>query len=232
MTADVDRSFAATAQQPTASSAERERAFRRAARHSKLVRILRIACPACAVVIVGFYFLSSKFTISIGDMQASVARIEVNKDSLRMIEPRLEGVTDDKGSYFVTADFAEQDIKNTNIVRLNKVRAEIDNPKQGWTRLTAPEGKFDTRKELLLLTGDIRVSSSSGMTSRLTRAEIDMKSQRTVSNEPVIVKALNGTINSNTMEIFNAERTVIFRGDIRVHIFKRPVKKPDGENKQ
>ena len=232
MTVEVDHSFAAAAAQPMAASTERERAFRRAKRHSKLVRILRIVFPACAIVIVGFYFLSSKFTISIGDMQASVARIEVNKNSLRMIEPRLEGVTNKKGAYFVTADYAEQDIKNTSIVYLNKVRAEIDNPKQGWTRLTAPEGEFDTGKETLLLLGDIRIASSSGMTSRLTRAEIDMKTQHTVSSEPVIVKALNGTINSNTMEIFNAERRVMFRGNIRVHILKRPVKKTGGESKQ
>lgn len=230
MTVEVDHSF--TPAQPMEAFAKREQAFRRAQRHSKIVRILRIVFPVCAVAMVCLYFLSSKFTISIGDMQASVARIEVSKDRLRMIEPRLEGITDDKGAYNVTADYAEQDIGNTSVVHLHKVKAEIDNPKQGWTRLTAPQGKFDTQKETLLLLGDIRVSSSTGMTSRLTRAEIDMKTQRTVSNEPVIVKALNGTINSNTMEIFNAERTVMFRGNIKVHIFKRPVNKAGGENKK
>ncbi len=232
MAVEVDHSFAEPAAPPMAASVERQRAFERAQRHSRIVRILRIAFPVCAVAIMGLYFLSSKFTISIGDMKASVARIEVNKNRLRMIEPRLEGVTDKKGAYFVTAAYAEQDIANTSIVHLNKVRAKIENPEQGWTRLTAPEGKFDTEKETLLLLGDIRVGSSSGMTSRLSRAEIDMKTQRTISSEPVLVKALNGTINSNTMEIFNAERTVIFRGNVRVHILKKPAKKTGGDTKQ
>lgn len=207
---------------------ERERAFVKARRHSRAVRILRFALPVCAFATLGLYFLSSDFRISVGGMKASVARVEVSKDRLRMIEPKLEGVSDDQGAYTLTADYAEQEISNSNIVHLHKIRADIDNPKEGWTRMTAPKGRFDTASEKLLLLGNIRVANSGGMTSRLTRAEIDMKTQRTYSSEPVTVEALNGTINSDTMEIWNSERVVIFRGNIKVHIHKRPVKTTEG----
>jgi lipopolysaccharide export system protein LptC len=206
---------------PTGRS-ERRAVFQRARRHSRLVRLLRVVFPLCAVAILGLYFFSSGLTVAIGDMEASVSSVEIDKDRLRMVDPKMEGVTEDKGAYRVTAEYAEQEIANPNIVHLSEVRARLDNPSQGWIRLTSPQGVFDTNKEMLELTGDIKVSSSSGMTSHLTRAELDMSARRAVSDEPVLVEAMNGTINAESMELLFEERRVIFRGDVRVHIFKRP----------
>ncbi len=227
MAVEADHSFAPLA--PATASAERERALRSAHRHTRLVRILRIVLPVGALAIMAFYFLSSNFTISIGDMEASVSRIEINKDRLRMIDPRLEGVTGKKGSYVVTADYAEQEIANPSIVHLSAVRAEVDNATQGWTRLTSPAGVFDTTKEFLVLSGDIKVGTSSGMTSRLTRADIDMKTQTIVSPEPVEVNFPTGTLVSNKMHINMSAREVTFREDVRVRT-EPPAKKPNAQS--
>lgn len=201
---------------------ERGSVFERARRHSRFVRVLRVAFPLCAVAILGLYFFSSGFTVAVGDMEASVSSIEIDKDRLRMVDPKMEGVTDDNGTYTVTADFAEQEIANPNIVHLTEVRARLDNPSQSWMRLTSPQGVFDTGEGMLELTGDIEVTTSSGMTSHLTRADIDMNARRAVSDEPVLVEAMNGTINADSMELLFEARRVIFRGDVRVHVFKRP----------
>lgn len=205
---------------------DRRAVFERARRHSRLVRVLRVAFPLCALAILGLYFFSTGLTVAIGDMEASVSRVEIDKDRLRMVDPKMEGVTEDQGAYTVTADFAEQEIANPNIVHLTEVRARLDSSSQEWTRLTAPQGVFNTRKEMLELTGDIKVTSSSGMTTHLTRADIDMRAQHAVSDEPVLVEGLNGTINAETMEVRFEERAVIFRGNVRVHTYKRP---PDTE---
>lgn len=206
------------------SVADRQRAAEQARRHSTVVRVLKMALPVCALALCGLYFISWRLTVSIGDFEASVKTIEVSRERLRMIEPKLEGVTKKNGTYTVTAEFAEQEVSKPGIVYLTTVRADVDNPDQGWTRMTAPSGTFDTKQETLTLTGDIQVASSSGLKSRLTRADINMRTQKVVSEEPVLVQALNGTINSKTMEIQMTERIVIFRGDIRVHIYKRPAK--------
>jgi len=200
----------------------RDAAFARAARHTRLVRILRLACPAAAALILLLYFATSSIHVSIGEFDASVRRIEVNSDRLRMVDPRLEGMSKDKTPYTVTAEFAEQEIRNPSIVHLTALRADMDSATQGWTRITAPKGVFDTVRETLVLTGDIRIATASGMRSRLTHADIDMKTQRIVSNEPVAVAALNGTIDARRMEILMKEKRVIFRKDVKVHIFKRP----------
>ena len=53
-------------------AAERERAFRRAARHSRLVRILRRVLPVIAVLVLAAYFVSTRMNVTVGDVTASI----------------------------------------------------------------------------------------------------------------------------------------------------------------
>ncbi|GBE44750.1 MAG TPA: LPS export ABC transporter periplasmic protein LptC [Rhizobiales bacterium] len=197
----------------------------RARAHSRLVARLRIALPVLAVAVAGLYFVSPKIQMTFGDLNASVAGVVIEKGRLRMVNPKLEGVNDEQGAYVVTADYAEQVVANPDIIYLTEIRAEMNNNQKGWSRLSAPKGVFETKTEKLELAGDIRTVQSGGMTARLSRASIDMKKQLIVSNEPVDVDFLNGTVRSDAMTIHTGEKRVIFRNNVRVHIRKRPEKK-------
>lgn len=228
MAIDADHLYPVTAPRSAPPADMRTRAIRQARRHTKLVQVLRIAFPLCALVIVALYFLSSKITISVGGMQASVARVEISKDRLRMVNPKLEGVTDKKGVYAITADYADQEPSDTSIIHLTAVRAEVNDPAESWTRMTAPKGRFDTKKEALTLTGEIKVASSTGVTSLLSRADIDMKTQVVVSNEPVKVTFPDGKLDSRAMRIRISDRIITFKGDVRVHTLP-PAKEGESE---
>lgn len=210
---------------PAPGAGEWTKLIARARAHSRLVTRLRILLPVLAVGVAGLYFISPKIRLTIGDMNASVAGVVIEKGRLRMINPKLEGVNDKQGVYVVTADYAEQVVANPDIIYLTGIKAEMKNTQKGWSRLSAPKGTFETKTEKLELIGDIRTAQSSGMTARLTRATIHMKKQLIVSNEPVDVVFLNGTVRSDAMTIHTGERRVIFRDNVRVHVRKRPEKK-------
>lgn len=197
---------------------DRVKAIATARRHSRMVRILRLMLPICALATLGLYFLSSKISISIGDMQASVGDVQLSRDSLRMINPKLEGVTQDDGAYELTADYAEQEVGNMQTLRLHVVKAELSQPKDAWSKLTAPKGTFDSKKESLELYGGINISTSTGMTAKLERADIDLKTQVISSKVPVEVEATEGTLTAQTLEIKTTQKRILFSGDVRVHI--------------
>lgn len=203
---------------------ERMASLKRARSHSKLVRGLRYALPVLAVGIFGLYFLSPEIQVSIGDMEASVSGVVIEKGNLRMVKPKLEGVNDKQGAYTVTAKYAEQAVSNPDFIHLTGLSAEIDNPGKGWSRLTAPKGTFETKTEKLELMGDIRVAQSGGMRARLTRADVDMKSQLVVSNEPVKVDFTNGKLDSRTMRLDMDAKRVGFNGDVRVRLEQKDEK--------
>ncbi|MGI9384494.1 MAG: LPS export ABC transporter periplasmic protein LptC [Methyloligellaceae bacterium] len=207
-----------------ALQAERQKALAAARRHSRWVRILKVLLPVCAVGVIGLYFVSSKIKVTFGDIEASVGRIEVNRERLRMVNPKLEGVNKQKGLYVMTADYAEQDVSKPSTIFLHAVKAETTSPKQGWSRMTAPKGTFYTQQEKLDLFGDIKVTSSNGMTARLTSANIELNTNMIRSQEPVRVEFINGWIDAKTLEIDAGERVIFFRGDVRAHVKKRPEK--------
>ena len=197
---------------------DRVKAVATARRHTRVVRILRLALPVCALATLGLYFVSSKISVSLGDMQASVGDVQLSRDSLRMINPKLEGVTQDSGSYTLTADYADQEIDNMQTLRLHAVKAHLTQPEDSWSKLTAPKGTFDSKKELLELYGGIGISTSSGMTAKLERADIDLKTQIIRSKVPVEVAAKEGTLTAQTLEIKPAKKRILFSGAVRVHI--------------
>lgn len=227
MTFEADHPFAgASVRQAAATQAAILRAFDQARRHSRLVKILRIALPVFAVLALSLYLFSSRLTITLGDMQASVERVEIRQDTLRMVNPKMEGANQKQGQYVVTADYAEQDVGDPNTIRLTNVKADLTESHRGWSRMSAPKGVFHTKLEQLELTGGINIASSNGMKAHLMNAAIDMRTQIVTTNDPVDVEFLNGTIRSDRMELGSQEKWVIFRDRVRVHIHKQPVKDP------
>ncbi|MDA7949329.1 MAG: LPS export ABC transporter periplasmic protein LptC [Hyphomicrobiaceae bacterium] len=198
--------------------AERTEALDRARSHSRLVSLLKIGFPVAALGLLGLYFLSPSIEVSIGDMNASVQGVVIEKGNLRMVNPKLEGANEKQGNYVVTASYAEQAVANPDTIHLTELQAKTNNAQKDWSRLTSPKGIFETKTEKLELIGDIRVAQSNGMKARLTRANVDMKGQTVVSNEPVRVDFPAGRLEARTMQLDMDTKEASFNGDVRVRM--------------
>lgn len=201
------------------TDAERARAVRSARRHSLLVRIARNFLPIAAVVTLGAYFVSTQMNVQVGGISASIDGLEVSDGALRMLNPTMKGTDKKNGDYVITAAYADQDVANPNIVKLNTIKADVTNPKNGsWSRMRAVRGKFDSKKERLILMDRITLATSSGMTGELSYATVDMDKQILRSHNPVQLNLSNGTVRSNAMSLYSGENKIVFRGQVAVHL--------------
>ncbi|MEO0619630.1 MAG: LPS export ABC transporter periplasmic protein LptC [Pseudomonadota bacterium] len=201
---------------------DRARAYRAARRHTALVRILRVVFPVLAVSSLGLYAVNAKFSVNVGDATASVERIELTGDALRMVTPRLEGVTQDNGRYVVEAKSGVQDADAPDIINLDAVDARVARPGNQWVHLVADSGRFETKADRMQLAGNIRIVSDNGMDAQLSTADIDIRTNTIVSGDPVNIQMPNGTIDSASIAINTETRTVSFVGAVRVTLFKQP----------
>lgn len=199
---------------------ERELAFLRAERHTRFVRFLRRTLPIFAVLVLAAYFISTQLSVKvgIGDMTASIDDIQVSGGVLRMINPKLKGTDKRNGAYVVSADYADQDVRNPKIVKLNALKAELSNPSGNWSRMNATRGVFNSNAERLVMQDKIDISTSSGLTGELTHATLDMKTQTLRSHRPVYFKTEGGTVRANALTFRSADSTLTFRGKVRVHL--------------
>ncbi len=202
--------------------AERERAFVKAERHSRLVRILRRVLPVVALLVLAAYFVSTRLSVTVGDVTASIDGMEIADGALRMLNPTLKGADKKNGDYVVKAEYADQDIKNPNIVKLHAIRADMSNPSGGWSKMQAVRGKFDSKTERLVMKDHITIATSTGVTGELSYATLDMTTQTLRSHNPVFFNLPNGTVRANALTLRSKESALVFRGKVSVKLASPP----------
>lgn len=195
---------------------ESDTAFRGAARHSRRVRFLRRAVPVAIVVgvlaiVATTFFNPLRFVYKLPN---DLGTLVVSGSKITMESPRLAGVTRDARAYEIQAKAAAQDIKKPNLVELKEIRAKVDMQDKTTVEMTAVDGNYDTKAEMLTLGQRIVLSSSSGYQGILTEAIVDIKKGRIVSDKPVEVKMLQGTLNANRLEVTDTGALIRFDGGV------------------
>jgi lipopolysaccharide export system protein LptC len=200
------------------SAAERERAFLSAERHSRIVHILRRALPVVAILVLAAYFVSTRMSVTVGDLTASIDGMEIADGNLRMLNPTLKGADKKNGDYVIKAEYADQEVKNPNLIKLHAITADVSNPSGSWSKMKAVRGKFDSKTERLLMKDRITIETSAGVTGELSYATLDMATQTLRSHNPVSFKLTNGTVRANALTLRSRENTLVFRGKVAVHL--------------
>jgi lipopolysaccharide export system protein LptC len=194
------------------------RAFNTARRHSRWVRIMRIALPvgvalvAVATVLITYLNplrMLAKLPIDIGDLIVSGTKITMER-------PHLSGFTRDARAYEVSAEAAAQDLTKPDIVELHNIHGKVEMQDKSMLRLSALQGIYNSKVETLKLERNIELSSSTGYAGQLSEAFIDIRSGHVVSDKPVHVKLLQGTLDANHLEIVNSGDLVRFHGGVNM----------------
>ena len=198
------------------SRADSERAFRSARRHSRLVRVLRLAIPAVVVFALAAaglatYFnplrVLAKLPININDLVVSGSKVTMEK-------PRLSGFTRDARAYELTAEKAAQDLTKPDIVEMHNLFATVEMQDKSTMQMSALRGIYNSKSETLKLEERIELSSTSGYKGRLSEALINIRSGHVVSEQPVELEMLQGTLNANRLEILDSGDVVRFQGGV------------------
>jgi lipopolysaccharide export system protein LptC len=200
----------------TMSRRDADRTLRAARRHSRLVRILRITVPV--TVVIGLIIVT---LITYFNPLRMLAKLPINIDNLvvsgtkvTMEQPRLAGFTSDARAYELTADTAAQDMTKPDIVELRNIRAKVEMQDKTSMEMTAVSGIYDAKGETLKLDREILLRSSTGYQGRLSEALIDIRKGNVVSEHPVEVKLLQGTLNANRLDILDSGDLVRFHGGV------------------
>lgn len=203
------------------AAGNRIRAFRAAKRHSAIVRTLRFLLPVAVLAIGGLYFRPTQITVQTDAGEATIQDVTIAKDGLKMINPRIKGVHEKQGQYDIQAEDATQQIKNPELITLNKINGTLTAPSGEKTTLTAPSGIYHSKQEELIFDKGVVVNGEAGMSGKLQYATGYFKKNMLVSNNPVELTFHSSTINAQSMTLYSAENRVIFKGKVKVHLERR-----------
>jgi lipopolysaccharide export system protein LptC len=217
--------------QNPAFDASLEARFASAARHSRLVRILRIAVPAAVLLSMAFVVGVSIFNPfkMLPQIAFNPGNLVVSGTKITMEVPHLSGYTPDQRPYELWAKTATQDLTNPDQVELKTLKAKVLMEDQSTVFLDALTGTFDNKQQQLDLRKDIFLRTSSGYEARLSQAFVDMAKNTITSDEHVDVKLTNGTISSDRLRITDGGEVIRFEGNVVMHLDKLSTDEPAAE---
>jgi lipopolysaccharide export system protein LptC len=196
--------------------------FRVAARHSRMVRFLRIAVPAIVLLsLASILFVSTfnKFRMLLPKLPVEMDNLVVSGTKITMESPHLSGYTaTDRRPYEVWAKTATQDVTDPDHVDLKTLRAKVLNADQSTVTLDAREGFMNNKDQTLDLHHDIFLQTSTGYEARLDQAFVDMGKGIVSSDTHVDVKLTNGTLSSDRLRITGGGDVIRFEGNVVMHL--------------
>jgi lipopolysaccharide export system protein LptC len=200
-----------------------EARFAMAARHSRMVRLLRVAVPTAvimAMTAIVFVSVFNPFRMLLPKLPLDMGNLVVSGTKITMESPHLSGYSTDQRPYQLWAKTATQDLTDPDHVDLKTLRAKVLMEDQTTVTMDARNGLFDSKQQLLDLHKDIFLQSSSGYEARLTQAFVDIGKGTVTSEEHVDVKLLNGTLTADKLRITGGGEVVRFEGNVVMNLDK------------
>jgi len=207
--------------QNPAIHANLEARFAAAARHSRMVRFLRIAVPgAVCLAMAGVIGISifNPFRMLMPKLPLDMGNLVVSGSKITMESPHLSGYTPDQRPYELWAKTAVQDITDPDRVELNKLRTKVLMQDGSTLFLDSLTGLFDNKQQTIDLHKDIFLKTTTGYEARLTQAFVDLVRNTVDSDEHVDVKLTNGTLSSDRLHITGGGELIVFEGNVVMHI--------------
>jgi lipopolysaccharide export system protein LptC len=200
-----------------ANRPDNQQIFLRAQRHSRFVRVLRIAVPVTLVSAVASVVLVSWLDPMrmLARLPTSVGPLVISGTKITMSSPRLSGFTRDSRPYELNARAAAQDITKPDIVELTDLRAKLESPDKSQINVTAVDGTYNRKSGILKLSRDIVLATPTYRVD-LSEAVIDTGANSVVSDQPVRVKMLQGTVDSKRLEVTGGGEVIRFVGDVKM----------------
>ena len=200
-----------------------EARFAAAARHSRMVRILRVAVPAAVVLAMAAVLgvsIFNPFRMLIPKLPVDMGNLVVSGTKITMESPHLSGYSTDQRPYEMWAKAAIQDLTDPDHVELQTLRTKVLMEDRSTVTMDARTGYFDSKQQLLDLRKDIFLQSSTGYEAKLSQAFVDINKGMVTSDEHVDVKLLNGTLTADRLRIFNSGEVVRFEGNVVMNLDK------------
>ncbi|HET7412161.1 MAG TPA: LPS export ABC transporter periplasmic protein LptC [Pararhizobium sp.] len=199
------------------------REYRRALRHSGLVRLMKFGFPLIAVLVFAGFFWASIFKATLPD-NFHFDRTAIQDGKLVMSDPVLTGENSKGALYRLTARRAIQDLSDVNNVRLEKIHASLPIGDGKFATIEAKSATYDRSADIITFDQPFQVDTQTGMTAKLEGARFDVHAGLLVSKTPVMISSDEGKIVADSMRMGDNGHTIEFNDKVRMTLTPKALK--------
>jgi len=184
---------------------------------SALVRLLKIALPVAALLLIAALFAFSAVQERTG-LDLSDFTFE-GRDGLRLTRPRFAGATDDGQPFRLSADWALPDAPDPSLVELGPLRGVIEVAPGRSLGVAAQRGAFRPQDRTLRLEGDVTLTLNQ-TEARLTMSSLsgDLDAETLTGEGPVRGAGRGATLRAGAMRATRKGGSASIRFEDRVRV--------------
>ena len=188
-----------------------------------MVRVLRIAFPLVALILLTSIFLYSN-TRKIRDgliiPDAELAELAIGQ---KITNPHFSGVTNAGDAFSISAEWALPDAPRPDTIDLSKPVTTIDFQDGRSLKTRSASGSLDLQKNEATLSGGVSLLTSDGYDARSDELILNFETGNVESPGPVVAEGPLGSIEAGAMEL-RQDLDKNQAGGKGVLLFKRGVK--------
>ena len=203
---------------PIISAEEQQKAFRRAERHTRRVRLLKWGLPLIALgIVVGFVSWVAQQKPVAPPAEIAETKKAFQQDQLIMQNPDLNGFSNGS-AYQVDAARAIQDVATPDLINLEELSALITDEEDRSVNITARTGRFNQTEEWLELDGMVDVRSSLGYDLQTESVRVEMREGYMQTRSPVEIRSRDVQLRADKLEAINNGEQFRFTGNVKLEI--------------
>jgi lipopolysaccharide export system protein LptC len=169
--------------------------------YSRFVQFAKITLPLLALALLSTMFLFSRKINPEDAIPFAEIDVEQIAREQRLVAPKFSGVTSDGSTITVTADTALPDANNPRRMAATDVNAEIVTTTGTQIMVVSQDAIYDGEQDSMDLTGDVRLTTSTGYVLRSDMLVADLEQTGLVSPGPVTGSGPSGTLEAGRMEL-------------------------------
>lgn len=213
-TAHMDRAMH-TAEAGQVRDARRAAEFKRARRHSRKVAILKVALPLVAVLIVAGGAGATWLARSLPD-ELPLNAFGLENGRLVMQDPRLSGTDGQDRPYSMVAKRAIQSLTGGGGVELEGVKATVGISADAIADIVSSRGLYNATTQMLRLYDGLDITTSDGMTIRMSGADIALDGGSMEGTGPVAIRTDSQTVDAGTLSVADGGQSLSFKGGVKM----------------
>lgn len=199
----------------------RAKAYARARRHTRWVKLLRLGLPLSALALVAAIVAPLFLEVGADLPEVDIAGFGLSGTGITMQRPRLTGFSEDRRPYEVSAERAEQNLATPDELGLFGIVARMEMSGGGWADLTARQGLLNNKTQFLDLNEDIRIKSDKGDGAALSRAHIAFGSGDITSDAPVDLTSGTMNLKADSMQVTEGGDLAVFEGRVVMTLYPK-----------
>ena len=176
---------------------------------SRVIRVLKYALPAMAVLLAVLLLIWPHLTFKIGPFEGS---IELGDNRLRMRDLRYEGKDERGRPFVVNAATAVESRSEPREVELEQLKAEMQ-LSRGFVLARADRGKYYEAERRLDVFGNVEIFDPSGYEIRGESAIVNLRDSLVLADRPVEAQGPLGIIHGNAAAVSEkGQHIFLYRG--------------------